>query len=73
MLHTLRMLLSSESLKQILTKTCDVCGAELNDSAQLSAHQSEQHRKSFCGPCKAEFNTQRELYEHVKKEHGIKN
>jgi hypothetical protein len=72
MCHTLRMLLSTESPKQILTKICDVCGAELNDSAQLSAHQSEKHRKSYCGPCKAEFNTQKELDEHVKKEHGIK-
>lgn len=66
------MLLSTESPKQILTKICDACGAELNDNAQLSAHQSEKHRKSYCGPCKAEFNTQKELDEHVKKEHGIK-
>ena len=55
----------------MLTKICDVCGEQLNDSAQLSAHQSEKHRKSYCGPCKTEFNTQKELDEHVKKEHGI--
>jgi hypothetical protein len=55
-----------------LTKTCDICGAQFNDNAELSVHLREEHRKPYCGPCRREFNSQEELDEHVRKEHGIK-
>jgi hypothetical protein len=52
-------------------KTCDVCGAQFDDNAQLSVHMREQHRKPYCGSCRTEFNSQEELDEHVRKVHGV--
>ena len=54
-----------------MKKTCDVCGAQFDDNAQLSVHMREQHRKPYCGSCRTEFNSQEELDEHVKKVHGV--